>query len=135
MTTHDRAGEEALRQALRRLKPATPPPPQGLPGELYDRLETTLLTCAPSDYVPLFVDERIAPWAELFPHRHCSTDTARALIAALYPRFSSAGDNALVLFLLVLCERTNPADACHRRLFLLSTELNRLLQQREPRRK
>ncbi len=135
MTTHDRTGEESLRQALRRLKPVAPPPPQGLPGDLYDRLEMAILTCGPSDYAPLFVDERIAPWAELFPHHHCSADTVNALIATLFPRFSTAGDNALVLFLHVLSERANPADACHRRLYLLATDLTRPLKQREPRRK
>ena len=118
---------------MRRLKPATPAPPTGLPGELYDRLETTLLTCAPSDCAPIFVDDRISPWREMIPEAACSIDQARALIDMLFPRYNDAGDNALALFLIVLSERTNLADACHRRLFLLSTELNRLTHQLCPR--
>jgi len=125
-------GEEHLTAAIRQLKrrPITPAPPKGLPGELYDRLETALLVCAPADCAPLFVDNRLSPWREMLPESHCTIDQARAIIATLFNRHNAQGDNVLVLFLTVLAERVSPADACHRQLYLLSTELRRTLEGR-----
>lgn len=122
-------GEETLRAVIRRLRaPQAPPPPQGLPGDLCDRLETAFLTCVPDDAETLFIDTRLAPWRECLPHKRSSIDHARAMIDTLFTRYNAQEENALILFLTVLAERTNPADACHRRFCLLASELRHLLK-------
>ena len=122
-------GEEALLAVIHRLRrPQAPPPPQGLPGDLCDRLEATLLTCAPDDYEPLFVDARLAPWRESLKRPHSRIDQARALIDTLFDHYDADDENALILFLVVLGERTSPRDACFRRLNLLTAELRQCLR-------
>ena len=123
------AGEEALRQAVRRLRRPSPPP-EGLPGDLCTRLETGLLFCMPRECAALFVDDRIAQWKATIPEPGPTIDQVRALIDYLFTRYNAQGENALWLFLTVLGERTSPADACYRRLCLLSTDLHRILKGR-----
>jgi hypothetical protein len=118
-----------LRAAVRRLRAGGAPRPEGLPGELCDRLELALLRCAPADVEALFLDDRINPWRDLIPESGNAVDRARALIDALFHRADDHHTNALVLFLDVLHERTSPRDACHRRLYLLRCELQGLLDE------
>jgi hypothetical protein len=123
-------GEQHLKSVIARLRAGAPPPPDGLPAALCDRLELALLACAPADVAPLFLDDRIAPWRDLIPETAAPIDRARAIIDALFHRADHRHTNALILFLDVLHERSSPRDACHRRLYLLRCELQGLIDER-----
>jgi hypothetical protein len=102
----------------------------GLSGEVLGRLRETLLHCTPlandADLCALFADARISPWRDRIPD---STRTREArvntLIDALREQFTVYGDNALVLFLHVLADNTDPTDALHPQLLTLAADLDR----------
>lgn len=119
-------GEAYLRKVLRRLNRECPPPPRGLPGELCDRLEMGILHCC-DDLVPLFIDQRISLWRDRLPEVSTAINLARAVLCFLFGEYNADGDNALVLFLDVLRDRTNPENACYRRLYLLRCDLSVVL--------
>ncbi len=124
-------GEERLKsvvKAILRRKRITPRP-QGLPADLYRRLEEALLVCGPtcnqSQTRALFVDERLHPWYSQVPEADNPADRTRSLIDALYDRQATQGLSALELLLYVLQERTDPGDACYGQLGSLIEELRR----------
>lgn len=123
-------GERHLREALRRLgHPRTAPMPNGLPGELYDRLEMALLTCAPSDPLELralFIDERINQWRDLLPQASTCIARTREIIAALYAITNAHHENALAVLLYVLRDRNHHNNTCYRKLGLLISDVEKL---------
>jgi hypothetical protein len=103
--------------------PKTP----SIPPELYLKLQTILLRCGPfrSDNAlsPLFVDSRISQWRDLLPSRDNPAERAQAVIEKLSERNNAQGENALVLLLRVLRDRTSSGDACCGQLDALANEL------------
>ncbi len=99
----------------------------GIPGDLYERLQAALLRCGPFDsdraLRSLFVDARLSAWRDLLPEASSRVERARAIIDALSERANSAGENALVLLLRVLAENTPPGDACRGQLTALAGEV------------
>lgn len=116
---------------------ATPTPPLGVhlgrshiefPSELIHRLRETLACCSDleSDRAlrALFVDARLAPWRNLIPDNTPNRAVrVNDLINTLYDRTNTAGENALVLFLHILADNTDSADALHAILTFLAEEL------------
>src|SRR5512145_1914600 len=109
-------GEERLKSVVKAIlrRKRTAPRPQGIPADLYRRLEEALLVCGPtcnqSQTRALFVDARLHPWYDLVPNADNPADRTRSLIDALYDRQASHGESALELVLHVLQERTDPGD-------------------------
>ncbi|MBN2391101.1 MAG: hypothetical protein JXR84_10265 [Anaerolineae bacterium] len=98
-----------------------------IPPDLYNRLHTTLLRCAPfaSDQAlaAVFVDERISQWAADLPEATSKGERVRAILKYLVDKRNTAGENALVLFLHVLYEPLAPTDALRQELAVLADEL------------
>ena len=102
----------------------------GISSYLLNRLQTTLLTCGPfasdRELKTVFIDTRINPWRDSLPQADDNpTSRVQAIIDFLYHRHNTHAENALVLLLRVLSDRTNPHDACHRQLAGLADELER----------
>ena len=100
---------------------------------LYDQVRSTLLRCGPFDsnhnLKVSFVDARISEWRDLLPDAAPSRLVrAETVINALSERFNAAGDNALVLLLRVLRDRTSPGDACYHQLETLADALVQALK-------
>jgi len=104
----------------------------GLPPALNERLRLTL---SQSPYLAsgaalhtLFVDARLTPWRDHIPDNTPSrTARVNGLIHTLYAKTNTAGENALVLFLHVLADHTDPDDALHPQLLSLAADLDRAL--------
>lgn len=98
-----------------------------IPAELFQRLRTTLLICAPvssdRELRALFVDSRLAPWRDLLPEASSPEVRVDTLIATLDPRHNRHGEPALTLLLKVLAERTDPEDRCHQSLREVARQL------------
>jgi hypothetical protein len=99
----------------------------GLSPELYGRLQDCLLRCGPlgSDEAlrVIFVDRRIRPWQGQLPEANTPTGRAQAVIDVLHDQYSADDENALVLFLRVLSDQSDPGARCHRELVALAHEL------------
>lgn len=99
----------------------------GIPGDLYGRLQTALMSCGPfdSDHTlrPLFVDARLSAWRDVLPEASNRAERVRAIIDALSRRANPAGENALVLLLRVIGENTPPGDACREQIAALVQEV------------
>ncbi len=99
----------------------------GIPGDLYGRVQAALLRCGPFDsdrtLRPLFVDARLSAWRDLLPEAGNRVERVRAVIDALSTRANPNGDNALVLLLRVLAENTPLGDACREQLAALAEEV------------
>jgi hypothetical protein len=92
--------------------------------ETLSRVREVLNSCGPfasnRELWAVFVDERIAPWRDDLPEADSRIDRIDALIEYLYDNFSvntsdeegADPQNALVLFIHVLIDRTAPEDAC-----------------------
>ncbi|MBN2006276.1 MAG: hypothetical protein JXA21_23180 [Anaerolineae bacterium] len=119
--------KSVVKAILRRKR--TAPRPQGIPADLYRRLEEALLVCGPTcsqaQTRALFVDKRLHPWYNHVPNADNPADRTRALIDALYDRQATQGRSALELLLYVLQEGTDPGDACYGQLGSLIEELQR----------
>lgn len=104
----------------------------GIPGDLYGRVQTALLRCGPFDsdrtLRPIFVDARLSAWRDLLPEASSRVERARAIIDALSERANPNGENALVLLLRVLAENTPPGDACRGQLAALVEEVATVLR-------
>jgi hypothetical protein len=98
-----------------------------IPSELNQRLHDTLVRCraleSDRSLHALFVDERLAPWRNDIPAAATVADRVAWLIDTLHDWTAANGDNALILFLCVLAETTNPGDALHDKLRRLTIEL------------
>lgn len=108
----------------------------GLPGDLYGRLQTALLRCGPFDsdrtLRPLFVDARLSAWRDLLPEAGSRVTRVQAVIDELCQRENSAGENALALLLRVIAENTPPGDACRGQLAALAQEVAAALRAGTP---
>lgn len=97
----------------------------------------TLLECGPfnneGQIRALFTDERIYTWRHNMPDANSPQARVNALIDHLHKRFdSNMGENALVLFLLVLLEGVSPQDDCQGRMVALADELRTALGNSSP---
>ena len=99
---------------------------KGLFPDFIVRLQEALLVCAPFDdftaLTHLFVDERIYPWRKLIRYRPNSVGLIDEVIFQLFERSNQAGENALLLFLQVVCDRTDPEDSCYGQIGMLIQE-------------
>lgn len=98
----------------------------------YQRLRTTLLTCniidSNRELLSVFVDSRISVWHHQIPQSDNSDSRVRTVIDFLSKQCNSKGENALILFLHVLAEQTNPDNAIHRQLLELVDEIEKYNQ-------
>lgn len=99
----------------------------GMPGDLYGRVQAALLRCGPFDsdraLRSFFVDNRLSAWRDLLPEADSRVERARAVIEALSQRENLAGENALALLLRVLAENTPLGDICREQLAVLAGEV------------
>jgi hypothetical protein len=65
------------------------------------------------------VDERIAPWKNLIPQGENPAQRMESLVSLLSSRYNKHKENALVLFLQVICDQTHKMDSCHDQLTAL----------------
>lgn len=104
----------------------------GIPAKLHNRLRTFLSQCGPfsndDELRAVFIDARINPWHDGLPQAKSRIDRVQATIDWLHDRYSSTGENALVLLLHVLSELTHPGDRCREELAKLADELGSVLQ-------
>lgn len=117
--------------------PATVYAPPCLPPDLFAQLRRAFITSSnlASDAAlhTLFVDTRLAPWRDLIPD-NTPNRIARVngLIHTLHDKTNTTGENALVLFLHVLADHTDPADALHTTLLTLAADLELALKGATP---
>jgi len=98
--------------------------------DLYNQLVRTLPNCGPfgsnDELKRVFVDDRIAPWANEIKDTPDTHSRVLALIAFLNGRTRvDTGKSALVLFLNVLSDQKHPLDSCHNELAELADELHK----------
>lgn len=95
----------------------------GIPAQLLKEIRPILLNCGPffSDrqLSDTFVDERIAPWKNLIPQGENPAQRMESLVSLLSSRYNKRKENALVLFLQVICDQTHEMDICHEQLTVL----------------
>lgn len=103
------------------------PAKTGLPASLYQSLRRALIACGPlqSDrsLAAIFIDSRLAEWQNLLPEADNDAGRADALIAFLYDKHNTAGENGLPALVQVLAERVSTEDACRQRLLALADAL------------
>jgi hypothetical protein len=87
---------------------------------------------APSTATPIFVDGRLSPWRNRVPEASSRQARVQALIALLADAANAAGENALVLFLQVLRDWTDPGTACYRDLETLTLTLSGVAEGTSP---
>ncbi len=104
--------------------------PAGIPPVLYSDLRAALQTCGEFNSNAIlrtvFVDARLAPWQTQIPEADSISDRIEHSIAFLFAHTADIpgrAENALVLLLRVLGERTASGDANQRRLLELADEL------------
>ena len=92
----------------------------GISAQLLKEIRQILLNCGPffSDrqLSDTFVDERIAPWKNLIPQGENPAQRMESLVSLLSSRYNKHQENALVLFLQVVCDQTHEMDICHGQL-------------------
>lgn len=104
---------------------------------LYNQLRTILLKCGPfSDFAQLkalFVDKRISAWRDNLPDAKEMATRVNLVIDYLVEQNNAEHENALVLFLRVLCDQKKVSDACYQQLLELAHDLeNELLVSNKP---
>lgn len=105
----------------------------GIPPDLNRRLREVLARCGPfgsnEELATIFINSRIYPWRGQVPE--ASTPIARigALISTLWEKNNLQGENALVLFLIVLTDHPGPATQCDLDLNELARDLTDVLAQ------
>lgn len=105
----------------------------GIPPQLRRQLRHTLLDCGPfasnDDLRHVFVDERIAPWANGLPQVNSKQRRVDAIIDYLIKQTrADTGENVLLLFVHVIRESTHPQKGCYRKLSELAHALHDALQ-------
>lgn len=106
----------------------------GLPPALVNRLQRILLATHCFDdqdkLQDLFIDSRIAPWADVVPTRGDARSRAQALINLLKSsQHAHDGEYALALFIQVVRDHLDPGDMLHSELQKLSEEVQRVLRE------
>lgn len=108
----------------------------GITPDTYAQLRDVLLNCAPissdSALKAIFVDSRISPWKDSLPKTTTPINRVEAIIELLSHQYTANKENALVLFLLVLRERTKPNNFCSVHLSTLVDKLQSELPQEIP---
>lgn len=104
----------------------------GIPSSLYIKLKECLLECGSfyndESVRAVFIHEMLKPWRNRLPEATNATARTDAIIAFLFNKYhAKSRKNALVLFLQVLAEQTDPNDTCYARLYQLAQELNEIL--------
>ena len=103
----------------------------GIPPNIYDRLESVLLKCGPfssdSELKTIFIDKRLYSWLDGIPEADNPTNRVRSVILLLSQRYNHLNENGLVLFLHVISERIHFDDICHSQLTELAVSLERVL--------
>ncbi len=104
--------------------------PAGISPVLYSHMRAALQICGAFDsdetLRAIFVDARLAPWQTQIPEANSVSARIERTIAFLFAHTADASgrlENALVLLLHVLSERTETGDANQRRLLELAEEL------------
>lgn len=104
---------------------------KGISVELIEKLRYTLLRCGPfssnSELGAVFVDSRISVWRERLPEMGSPASRVEATIDFLSSQYNARMENALVLLLIVLADRTSSGDACHAQLRSLADEIQAAL--------
>jgi hypothetical protein len=99
----------------------------GIPAHLLKGLRPILLSCGPfssnRQLSAVFVDGRIALWKNLIPEADSQEQRLDTLVDVLASRKNIHDENALVLFLQVLLDRTHEMDSCHAQLKALIRDL------------
>jgi hypothetical protein len=92
----------------------------GIPAQLLKEIRPILLNCGPftSDRQlgGVFVDSRIAHWKSHIIETDNREQRLDMLLEVLSSRSNINGENAFVLFLQVLLDRTHEMDSCHSKL-------------------
>ncbi len=106
----------------------------GLPPALINRLQRVFLASHCFDdqdrLQDLFVDSRIAPWANVVPDRDDARSRVQALISLLQsPQHAHSGECALVLFIQVMRDHLDPEDMLRSELLKLIEEVRRVLRE------
>ncbi len=104
----------------------------GISPGLLNRLKATLLSCGPfandCELRSVFTDARISSWRDCLLTAQNPNSRVHATIELLFNKFSNTRENALVLLLHVLRDRTDPGDACYHHLTNLTIELEQEIQ-------
>jgi V8-like Glu-specific endopeptidase len=99
------------------------------------KIKKAILTCCDSileyrELVQIFNDQRIHPWKNKIPRATIPLIQVEMLIGILSEEYrSDTGENALVLFLIVLAERNDTNTECHNSLIQLASEIDRQINQ------
>jgi len=92
-------------------------------------LTECLLRCGPfssdSELQSTFTDDRIAPWRNKVFQANNPHNRVQALKTVLHDQANSHGENALMLFLCVLRDHTDPDNMCYHDLNQLAQALKR----------
>lgn len=106
-----------------------------IPPELFNRLYQVLSNCGPfvndSTLRVVFSDARISSWRNKLPQANNPDERIKLTLDFLRTRYNTTQENALVLFLQVLSEQTDPGDACHHNLSELAVELEQRISSRQ----
>jgi DNA-binding NarL/FixJ family response regulator len=90
---------------------------EGISPDLNKELRSVLLNCGPFDtddsLRAIFVDKRIITWRKDLRTSNSQTQRVDAIIDMLYGKYNEKKENALVLLLAVLLDKTTPANACY----------------------
>jgi hypothetical protein len=104
-------------------------PQNWFPSDLIIPLRDALLDCGPfsenRQLRAVFSHPALKPWRDRLPGADSVQDRVDLTIDFLLNQYTSDGVNVLILFLQLLSERINPADACHNRLAELADTLDR----------
>lgn len=92
----------------------------GISAQLLKEIRPVLLSCGPftndRQLGAVFVDSRIALWKSHIVETDNLEERLDMLLDVLASRTNINGENALVLFLQVLLDRTHEMDSCHSKL-------------------
>lgn len=121
-------GLEVLLTAVRGVLSVAEPPPTSQRLVIHaSKIHSVLLQCgqfAHEDGLKaVFVDSRIQPWQSQLPVANNESDRVLMTINYLQNKKNKSGENALLLFLAVLCEMASPETECHWLLAELRDEL------------
>ena len=100
----------------------------GLPSHLYSQLRQTLLDCGPfgSNNViwSIFAHPKLRPFRSQLPEANGRAQRVEVILAYLIEKYrAEPRENALVIFLDVLCEKLDAENECHGQLEVLARTL------------
>src|SRR5260370_34258478 len=109
----------------------------GVPNALYFRLRNTLLDCGPfnsnEQLRDIFANTLIIPWRNQLRDATSRDERVDALITLLMDRHRiDIQTNALVLFMGILRDRTDPSTSCYHQFASLVKDLDAAFQVDSP---